>query len=94
MALILCSECNKEVSDKAAVCPGCGAPISANDLVQEESQRTTHISVTRTGAKWEGIGVVLIVVGIFVGILSGPDNHIGAILITVGFITFIIGRFK
>jgi TM2 domain-containing membrane protein YozV len=27
MALIKCSECNKEVSDKATSCPGCGAPI-------------------------------------------------------------------
>lgn len=29
MALITCPECGKEISDKAAVCPSCGAPISA-----------------------------------------------------------------
>lgn len=29
MALIQCSECGREVSDKAAACPGCGAPIAA-----------------------------------------------------------------
>lgn len=28
MALIKCSECGKEVSDKAADCPNCGNPIS------------------------------------------------------------------
>lgn len=28
MALINCKECNKEVSDKASNCPGCGAPIA------------------------------------------------------------------
>jgi len=27
MALIKCSECSREISDKAATCPGCGAPI-------------------------------------------------------------------
>lgn len=27
MALIICSECGKEVSDKATTCPNCGAPI-------------------------------------------------------------------
>ncbi len=27
MALIQCSECGKDVSDKAAACPGCGNPI-------------------------------------------------------------------
>lgn len=27
MALVKCSECGNEVSDKASACPGCGAPI-------------------------------------------------------------------
>lgn len=27
MALISCSECRREISDKAAACPGCGAPV-------------------------------------------------------------------
>lgn len=27
MALIACSECRREISDKAASCPGCGAPV-------------------------------------------------------------------
>ena len=30
MALVNCSECNREISDKAAVCPGCGAPVAAS----------------------------------------------------------------
>lgn len=29
MALTKCSECSREVSDKAGTCPGCGAPIAA-----------------------------------------------------------------
>lgn len=28
MALITCTECGKEVSDKATACPACGAPIA------------------------------------------------------------------
>jgi len=32
MALIECSECSKEVSDKAGSCPHCGAPISTSDV--------------------------------------------------------------
>ncbi|MEY8689434.1 MAG: zinc-ribbon domain-containing protein [Leptothrix sp. (in: b-proteobacteria)] len=27
MALIACSECHKEISDKASACPHCGAPV-------------------------------------------------------------------
>jgi len=35
MALINCSECSIEISDKAAACPKCGNPIaSANSVVQ------------------------------------------------------------
>jgi zinc-ribbon domain len=29
MALVKCLECGREVSDKAAACSGCGAPIGA-----------------------------------------------------------------
>jgi len=29
MALIQCSECHRDVSDKAAACPGCGNPIQS-----------------------------------------------------------------
>ena len=29
MALIQCHECGKEISDSAATCPGCGAPVRA-----------------------------------------------------------------
>lgn len=28
MSMIACPECGKEISDKAASCPGCGAPIA------------------------------------------------------------------
>jgi zinc-ribbon domain len=30
MALIKCSECGREISDRAEACPGCGAPVTAN----------------------------------------------------------------
>lgn len=29
MSLISCSECGKQVSDKAASCPNCGCPITS-----------------------------------------------------------------
>ena len=31
MGLIKCSECGKEVSDKAKSCPNCGAPVGRSD---------------------------------------------------------------
>jgi uncharacterized OB-fold protein len=38
MALIKCSECGHEISDKAEACPGCGAPVSVT-VKQEASQQ-------------------------------------------------------
>ncbi|MFZ6696827.1 zinc-ribbon domain-containing protein [Stenotrophomonas acidaminiphila] len=36
MALIKCTECGRELSDKAAACPGCGAPIPQPSLVPQK----------------------------------------------------------
>lgn len=35
MALILCPECGKQISDRALSCPNCGCPISAAPAVQQ-----------------------------------------------------------
>lgn len=45
MALIKCSECAKEVSDKAQSCPNCGSPIAAD-----------HVTLTLTGFPRRYIG--------------------------------------
>ena len=36
MALIKCSECGKEISDKATTCPNCGCPIDKNGKIECE----------------------------------------------------------
>ena len=38
MALIKCTECGKEVSDKAATCPNCGCPVVLGDEPELETQ--------------------------------------------------------
>ena len=56
MALIKCSDCNKEISDKANVCPECGCPVDVyldNDVKVEKKR------------KINGIAVVYLVLGIF-----------------------------
>lgn len=47
MALIKCSECGKEISDKAAACPNCGCPLaemSAGGVVKIKLPRTEQIA--------------------------------------------------
>lgn len=39
MALIKCSECGREISDKAAACPGCGAPVVVSPVAAQAVER-------------------------------------------------------
>jgi len=46
MALIKCSECGREISDKAATCPGCGAPVSTSTKAQgQQEQKSVPINL-------------------------------------------------
>ena len=38
MALVYCSECGKQISDQAAVCPNCGNPIREIQMAEVEQQ--------------------------------------------------------
>lgn len=42
MALILCPECGKEISDKASACPNCGCPIQPAEIPNPVVQRTAE----------------------------------------------------
>ena len=46
MAMIKCTECGKEMSDKASVCPNCGCPIEdiRSKLGEIEAEREEKIS--------------------------------------------------
>ena len=39
MALIRCPECNREISDKATACPGCGYPLNSPSQETTEKER-------------------------------------------------------
>lgn len=42
MALLPCSECGREISDKAAACPQCGAPVEQSKTAEQ----------SKTGEQW------------------------------------------
>ncbi|MDD2371541.1 MAG: zinc-ribbon domain-containing protein [Firmicutes bacterium] len=63
MALIKCSECGNEVSEKATSCPKCGSPILANeesDLTEQQMKATKENKVEKgTWAKGKlAIGII------------------------------------
>lgn len=94
MALIVCTECGKDVSDKAISCPNCGVPISTLSSTPPTVilNKKSHTYTTRTGGKWEGVGFLMIVAGIIMCMTSTIE--FGMLSIFIGFIVFLIGRFK
>ena len=61
MALIICSECGKEFSDKASACPNCGCPIEAicnsasNDTDMQNLCVDETDSVTTANKVWDSV---------------------------------------
>jgi DNA-directed RNA polymerase subunit RPC12/RpoP len=76
--LIKCSECSKEVSDKATACPHCGAPIAAQPVpVSAPQERPVHVQVVKEKSntwKWViGVPVGLVIAFLIFGALI-PEN--------------------
>ncbi len=44
MSLIKCEECGREISDRAAACPGCGAPVSSAESRQKLAEKPPKIA--------------------------------------------------
>lgn len=57
MALITCPECGKEISDKAKVCPNCGAPTPSAIKKKEN---------TKTAARTVAIRIFLLIMTVAV----------------------------
>lgn len=60
MALIKCNECGKEVSDQAAACPNCGAPIAPKPPLINQ-QPKVEVRVTQEKKKGSCLKTILIV---------------------------------
>ena len=88
MALIKWSECGKDVSDKATACPNCGAPPSSERA--RHRRDNTPVRVVRAGWRWEAIGALLVIGGLIAAIAGASS---GWLVLAVGFVIFIFGRF-
>jgi uncharacterized membrane protein YvbJ len=71
MALISCPDCNKEISENAPACPGCGAPIAGvkesagsgvNNLatIQETSKKLKTQILIAAALFWGGLLLALV----------------------------------
>lgn len=61
MALINCAECGHEVSDKAAACPGCGAPLAPKP---GERGGADEVEAAKRAATTSALGIVAVLLGL------------------------------
>ena len=71
MALIKCEECGKEISDKAASCPNCGAPVASTNNITIPKQFRDKPPKEKKKTNWLKILLIVIVVYIVLGCVSG-----------------------
>ncbi len=107
MALEPCKDCGREVSTFAESCPNCGRPqserLQKKDLARlldgkaSRAPAPPRVEVVLKGRKYEAVGFVLMVTGVFAFCLSGLVESvllaaIGGLLLLVGFAVAIVGR--
>lgn len=69
MALIKCPECEKEISDKATICPSCGCPIGEGAPAQE-AEAVQDNSEKGISGMTKAIGLVIVAILIVVGCIA------------------------
>ena len=84
MALIKCTECENDVSDKATACPKCGAPIKIEEKhkveepINKEESKIVPLQQTKTkSSPWKIITpliILLLVFVVFVVIKNNPNS--------------------
>nr|MDA8228386.1 hypothetical protein [Desulfitobacterium hafniense] len=94
MALIKCTECSKEVSDKAAACPNCGCPVSnqLNKFQNLHGDSTVDNDITpspQTGHKSKPVGkssrnmlvpvIVMLVLAVLIFTNPTKDDYVNFI---------------
>lgn len=89
MALIRCPDCQKDVSDAAPACPGCGRPVADQGAATRQNPQVRTLKVT--GA--------LLLFGCVPACVAGSAQPSGTFMFpaaifacVLGFVLFIAGR--
>lgn len=79
MALIACGECGKQISDKAAACPHCGAPTPSASGTGSTKGIVTTQQTSKIFKVFQLIGVLIIIAGVVACVGKSPgESTIGS----------------
>lgn len=92
MALMLCPECSKEVSDKADACPHCGAPRAGGDLLCARC-KVRMIPIEQKAA-FSLAGIFAVFVFLFGVAVIFANPVFGILVIILSYIIGTVGRSK
>lgn len=104
MALIKCTECGRDISDRASNCPGCGAPTGSAGVAMSGGDAVAAVprvqTVEQTGKRWKAqqlLAVLLVCISVVVIIAGGASTSVGAevagsLMLAAGAIWFVVAR--
>jgi predicted ATP-dependent serine protease len=72
MALIICSECGKEYSDRATACPNCACP---NPCVEHATKSFASESSTKATINFRPIIIAVIIIAL-IAVVSGHVHKV------------------
>ena len=102
MALINCSECGAEISDKATVCPRCGAPVGEDKESKGSGvKQLTTTQGTSKSIKLQGaIALTMMIVGmvwIITVANAGTAERVTltpVLIFLIGFVWYVVNRIR
>lgn len=79
MALIKCTECGKEISDKASSCPNCGCPLTTdasdkNKIIEKTGRNYNQIITRIKGFSRKKLAIIFGAIAIIVIFLCVPKG--------------------
>jgi hypothetical protein len=100
MALIACSECGRQISDRATACPSCGSPVPTQELASAPAVHANPVEVTKapvitteaTGKPYKAVQVVggVIMCLAMVSCAAGASPGTGGLFFIVGAIVYLV----
>lgn len=91
MALINCFECAREISDKAAACPGCGAPVSIAEPKEPQQKCEPATSVRYNVESDDFVGSMVMMVKLAMRAVQGLGWKLDQVNESLGLVTFQTG---